>query len=97
LPLTLKEFPSKLDTSQWSDCSFDYLNEKRLRQIQARRLEGGLGGDWNRSAKPTWFRFAGVLLVLPIGLIIVFVLFYFVANADGFFPGEFLAILLIVS
>jgi uncharacterized membrane protein len=34
--------------------------------------------------------------MLPIGIIIAIVLFYFVAFRGGFFPGEFLIILLII-
>jgi membrane protein YdbS with pleckstrin-like domain len=52
-------------------------------------------GGWNRSAQPTWFRVAGILLTLPIGLIVAFVLFYFIAYGGELFPGEFFVILLI--
>ncbi|MCW3995217.1 MAG: hypothetical protein NWE98_03585 [Candidatus Bathyarchaeota archaeon] len=76
-----------------------YLNEERLKQIQEQRFKSrsgeSKGGGWNGSAQPTWFRVAEILLMLPIGLIIAFVLFYFSAYYGGFFQGEFLAILLI--
>jgi hypothetical protein len=34
--------------------------------------------------------------MLPIGIIVAFVLFYFFALNGGFFPGEFLIILLVI-
>jgi len=58
-----------------------YLNEERLRQIQEQRARGGSGsngGDgWGKPQSPTWSRVGGLLLMLPIGLIIAFVLLYF--------------------
>jgi putative membrane protein len=38
----------------------------------------------------------GFLLMLPIGLIVAFLLIYFVAFKGGYFPGEILLILLVV-
>jgi hypothetical protein len=77
-----------------------YLNEERLKQIQEQRAKAGSkssgGGGWNRERPPSWFRYAGILLMLPIGLIIAVVLFYFFASGKGYFPGEFLVILLVV-
>ena len=77
-----------------------YLNEERLKQIQERRTRawGGSsgGGDWSRAGPPTWSRVVGIMLMLPIGIIIVLVLFYFVAFRGGFFPGELLIILVII-
>jgi len=77
-----------------------FLNEERLRQVQEQRAKAaykshGRGG-WSNEGPPTWSRIIGILLVLPIGLIIFLVLFYFAAfSRVGFFPGEFLAILII--
>ena len=56
-----------------------YLNEERLRQIQEERAKTQSGGGgWNRDPQPTWLRFVGILLVLPVGIIVaVALLFYF--------------------
>ncbi len=77
-----------------------YLNEERLKQIQEQRGQmgqgGGVGGGYGRG-QPSWFRYAGILLMLPIGLILAIGLFYFfVYNGGGYFPGEILIILLAV-
>ena len=77
-----------------------YLNEERLKQIQEQRAKAGYGNsgnsDWNRSRPPTWSRIVGILLMLPIGLIIAFVLVYFVASGGGWFPGEFLLVFVVI-
>ncbi|HML03286.1 MAG TPA: hypothetical protein VK487_07930 [Candidatus Bathyarchaeia archaeon] len=77
-----------------------YLNEERLKQIQEQRAKAGYGnsGDsgWNRSRPPTWSRIMGILLMLPIGLIIAFLLVYFVASKGGWFPGEFLLVFIVI-
>jgi hypothetical protein len=77
-----------------------YLNEERLKQVQEQRVKAGSGSGggsgWNRERPPTWFRYVGILLMLPIGVIIAVVLFYFFASGGGYFPGELLIILLIV-
>jgi hypothetical protein len=77
-----------------------YLNEERLKQIQEQRAKGESGSSggsgWNRARPPTWFRYVGILLMLPVGIIIAVVLFYFFAFGGEYFPGEFLVILLIV-
>jgi hypothetical protein len=77
-----------------------YLNEERLQKIQEQRTKGrpggSGGGDWSRAGPPTWSRVVGILLILPIGIIIALVLFYFVAIRGGFFPGEFLIILVVI-
>jgi hypothetical protein len=77
-----------------------YLNEERLKQIQEQRAKAGSGSSggsgWNRERPPTWFRYVGILLMLPVGIIIAVVLFYFFAFGGEYFPGEFLVILLIV-
>jgi hypothetical protein len=76
-----------------------YLNEERLEQLQEQRAR--IGSDATReggregTGSPSWSRI-GVLLILPMGLIIAIVLFYFAASGAGFFPGEILIILLIV-
>jgi hypothetical protein len=77
-----------------------YLNEERLKQIQEQRAKEGSGsrggGGWSRAGPPTWSRVVAILLMLPIGIIIALVLFYFVALKEGFFPGELLIILLVI-
>jgi hypothetical protein len=78
-----------------------YLDEERLRQIREQRAQagpgGGGGGGWDRERPPSWFRYVGILLMLPVGLIIIaVVLFYFIALNGEYFPGEFVIILLIV-
>ena len=74
-----------------------YMSEERLKQVQEQRQKArGGGGGWGRSG-PSWSRYVGILLMLPIGLIVAAVLFYLVFSSGvGFFPGEFLIILLIV-
>src|SRR5208283_1189017 len=79
-----------------------YLNEERLKQVEEQRAKmgagGGGGGGWNRAGPPSWYRFVGIFLMLPIGIIIALVLFYFVAfrGGGGYFPGEFLIVLLVI-
>jgi hypothetical protein len=77
-----------------------YLNEERLKQIQEQRGKSGSGrsggGGYSREGLPTWSRVLGILLALPIGIIIALVLFYLVAFRGGFFPGEFLIILMFI-
>jgi hypothetical protein len=77
-----------------------YLNEERLKQIEERRLNSGSGGYSGRGNKlrpPTWLRYAGILLMLPIGIIVAVVLYFFFVNTgSGYFPGEFLIIILVV-
>ena len=77
-----------------------YLNEERLKQIQDQLTKAGFGrnqwDDWNSADQSTWYRVVGILLMLPIGLIIALVLFYLFASRGGFFPGEFLIILLVI-
>jgi len=77
-----------------------YLNEERLKQIQEQRAKAGsgsgAGSGWGRTGPSSWSRVVGTLLMLPIGIVIALVLFYFVAFKGVFFPGEFLVILLII-
>jgi len=77
-----------------------YLNEERLKQIQEQRAKEGSGSGggsgWSRSGPPTWSHVVGILLMLPIGIIIALVLFYFVAFRGGFFPGEFLIVFVVI-
>ncbi len=76
-----------------------YLNEERLKEIheQCSKLGSGDRGDNRRSGQTSWFRPVGFLLMLPIGLIVVLVLFYlFMFNGIGLFPEEFLVLLVIV-
>jgi hypothetical protein len=68
-----------------------YLNEERLKQLQEQR-----SSNWNRAGPPSWSRIVGILLMLPIGLIIAFVLIYLAASGVGFFPGEFLISLIVI-
>ena len=75
-----------------------YLNEDRLKQIQQERANAGSGGGGgSRDRRPTWLRYAGILLMLPIGIIVV-VLLYFSFGLTGatYYPGEFLIVILVV-
>ena len=78
-----------------------YLNEERLKQIQEQRAKGGFhgeGGGLNKGDSPTWMRAAGIFLMLPIGLIVAVVLFYFVGYlGGGYYPGEFVIVLLVIA
>jgi Flp pilus assembly protein TadB len=77
-----------------------YLDEERLKQFQERRAgarpENSQTGGAYHGREPTWSRMAGILLMLPIGLIVVFVALYFVGYGEGYFRGEFLIILLVI-
>jgi hypothetical protein len=77
-----------------------YLNEERLKHIQEQRAKAGSGSgggiDWSRAGPPTWYRIVGILLMLPIGIIIAIVLFYFVAFRGGYFLGELLIVFLVI-
>jgi hypothetical protein len=77
-----------------------YLNEERLKQVQEQRAKarsGSSGGSgWSRAGPPTWSRVVGILLMLPIGIIVALLLFYFVAFRGGFFPGELLIVLVVI-
>jgi hypothetical protein len=78
-----------------------YLNEERLKQIEDQRGKMGSGSSGGnasrRGGSSSWYRVAGIFLMLPIGIIIALVLFYFVAFRDGgYFPGEFLVVLLVI-
>ena len=78
-----------------------YLNEERLKQIREQRAKGesGSGGDsgWSGAGSPTWSHVVGILLMLPIGIIIAFLLYYFFAFRGWFFPREFLIVFVIIS
>jgi hypothetical protein len=77
-----------------------YLNEDRLKQIQDQRAkmrqrnQGSSASS--RQHPPSWLRYTGILLMLPIGIILALALFYFFTFYGGYFPGEILVILLIV-
>jgi hypothetical protein len=77
-----------------------YLNEERLEQIQEQRAKVGSGSrggsGWNRARPPIWSRIVGTFLMLPIGIIIAFVLIYFVAFRGGYFRGELLIVFVII-
>jgi hypothetical protein len=77
-----------------------YLNEERLKQVQEQRAKAGFGSGgergWGRERPPTWFRYVGILLMLPLGIIIALVVFYFAASGGGFFPGGLLIVFLVV-
>jgi len=75
-----------------------YLNEERLKQIQEQRANSASGSYGSgRQRSPTWLRYIGILLMLPIGLIVVVVLyFFFTQTGTGYYPGEFLIILIVV-
>jgi hypothetical protein len=72
-----------------------YLNEERLKQIEEQRAKmgprSGGGGGWNRGGPPSWYRIVGLLLMLPIGIILALVLFYFVALRVGSCQGNSLS------
>ncbi len=73
-----------------------YLDEERLKQIQEQRGKAGYGDAGEGRETPGWSRYLGVLLMLPIGLIVAVVLFYFLAfSGASLFPGEFLIILIV--
>ena len=75
-----------------------FLNEERLKQIQEERtIAGGGGGKYNREQPSSWLRYAGILLMLPFGLIVAVFLFFFLSQTGfSYYPGEFLIILLVV-
>lgn len=74
-----------------------YLNEERLKQIQERANSASGSFGAGRQGPPNWLRYAGILLMLPIGLIVVVVLYFlFTQTGIGYYPGEFLIILLVV-
>jgi hypothetical protein len=73
-----------------------YLDEERLKQVQEERFKAGSGRN-ERAGAPDWSRYAGILLMLPIGLIVSLALFcLLVFSGVSFFPGEFLVILTVV-
>ena len=72
-----------------------YLNESRLKQIQELRTNTGPKGG--RTGPPGWYRYVGILLMLPLAVIIAVVLFYLVDLREGFFPGELLVIILVIA
>jgi hypothetical protein len=75
-----------------------YLNEQRLKQIEERPANSGFDGygRGSRQSPPTWLRYTGILLMLPIGIIVAVVLYFFFVNTgSGYFPGEFLIIILV--
>ena len=79
-----------------------YLNEERLRQFQEQRASSGsigYGGSGMHSQRPpSWFRVAGIFLMLPVGIIVALVLIYFVGfGGVGYHPGELLIILLVIA
>jgi uncharacterized membrane protein len=45
---------------------------------------------------PARYRYGRYLLMLPVGLIVLVVAFYLVAERGGYFPGEFLLLLVVV-
>ena len=73
-----------------------YLNEERLKEIQDRRAKAGSRIDGSSGAPPTWFRIAGILLMLPIGVVIALVLFFVLGSSVVSFPGEFLIIVAVI-
>lgn len=76
-----------------------YLNEERLKQIQEQRTNSSSNGysHMGSGRPPTWLRYAGILLMLPIGIIVIVALyFFFITTGSGYYPGEFLIIILVV-
>jgi hypothetical protein len=45
---------------------------------------------------PFWFRLAGILLMLPIGIIIAFLLVVIILPGGNYVPGEFLGLALVI-
>ena len=78
-----------------------YLNETRLKEIQEQRAKGaqggGGGGVSGRAGPPGWSRIVGLVLMLPLGIIVALALFFFVVRGGGYYPGEFVVVLLIVA
>ncbi|HLN88704.1 MAG TPA: hypothetical protein VK253_01420 [Candidatus Binatia bacterium] len=75
-----------------------YLNEERLRQIQEERVKKQSGGGRrNNDRHPTWLRFVGILLMLPVGIIVAVALVFYFSFYRSYFPGEIIIILLIVA
>ena len=77
-----------------------FLNEERLKQIKEQRTKiepaSSENVGRNRSGPPSWHYVVGILLMLPIGIIVAVVLFYFVVFKGVYFPGEFLIVLLVI-
>jgi Flp pilus assembly protein TadB len=75
-----------------------YLNEERFKQFEERRAKARqnteAGGTYG-GREPTWSRVAAILLMLPIGLILL-AMIYFLGFGGGYFPGEFLIVLLLI-
>jgi hypothetical protein len=66
-----------------------YLDEEQLRQVQEFLRK--------RDGTHSWPHNAGILLMLPIGLIVSLAIFYLLLfSGVSFFPGEFLIIMTIV-
>jgi len=76
-----------------------YLNEERLKQIQEEQMQARAagGGRIDRERAPTWFRYAGIFLMLPTGLIVVvlLLLYFYFYHSGVSFQGEILIILLV--
>ncbi|MGD1060584.1 MAG: hypothetical protein ABR879_03920 [Methanomassiliicoccales archaeon] len=53
------------------------------------------GGERPPGRGWSWWRVVGILLMLPIGLIIALMLVYFIGGSKGYFPGEFLIVLIV--
>lgn len=45
---------------------------------------------------PFWFRLAGILLMLPLGIIIAILLIVFILPGGNYVPGEFLAVAVVI-
>lgn len=77
-----------------------YLNESRLKQIQEQRANSSsatTGYGENRRGPPSWFRLLGIVLMLPVGIIVVVLLYFmFGFTGVGYYRGEVLIILLAV-
>jgi hypothetical protein len=79
-----------------------YLNEERLKQIQEQRARGGGagsgGGAYGRQGSPSWHRYVGLFLMLPIGLLVALALYFFLAyTGSAYYPGEFLIVIAIIA
>jgi len=69
-----------------------YLDEQQLKQFEERRAkarsESTEAGGTYGGRGPTWSRVAAILLMLPIGLIVL-AMIYFLGFGGGYFPGNF--------
>jgi hypothetical protein len=74
-----------------------YLDETRLKETQEQRAKAGFGSEGKSEAvQPTWLRIAGILLMLPIGIVIALALFFIIGSNSWFFPWGFLIMVAVI-